>query len=105
MMMKETSQKRMQKIPVLFGVTKLAAFVRRVCNQVILVLRTQTKMTIDYLGAGDVDAAGEDDGRHGHHVVVGDQVPRPGNPATKRPGCAEIKHSIIQHCKCRSYLR
>ena len=57
MMMKETSQKRKQKMPVLFGVTKLAAFVRRVCNQVILVLRTQTKMTISYLGAGDVDAA------------------------------------------------
>ena len=46
-----------------------------------------------YLRAGDVDAAGEGDGRHGHHVRVGDQVPRPSNPATRRPGGAEIKHS------------
>ena len=62
-------------------------------------------MTISYLGAGDVDAAGEGDGCHGHHVGVGDQVPRPGNPATGRPGCAEIEHSIIQHVKSHSYLR
>ena len=36
MMMKEMSQKRRQKIPVLFGVKKLAAFVRCVCNKDII---------------------------------------------------------------------
>ena len=36
MMMKEIIQKKMQKIPVLFGVRKLAVFLNRVCNQVEL---------------------------------------------------------------------
>ena len=37
--------------------------------------------------------------------VIRIMKPRPGNPATGRPGCAEIEHSIIEHFKCHSYLR
>ena len=36
MMMKEMIQKRRQKIPVIFGVKKLAVFVRCVCNEDIV---------------------------------------------------------------------
>ena len=41
------------------------------------------------LGASDVDAAGEGNGSHGHHVGIAYQVPRPGNPAAGGAGRAE----------------